>query len=130
MTRAGSLLTLDLQCRYAELPVPIAEYRFAKDLDIVTLAALGQVKPRQWAIDWAFLDQRLAVEVEGGYAIGGRHTTAKGFLGDLEKYAVLTCLGWRLLRVTPRQIRSGEALTWIRRALVPLPTHTIQRRLV
>lgn len=129
MTRAGSLLTLDLQCRYAGLPVPVAEYRFAKELHAETLAALGQAKPRQWAIDWAFLDQRLAVEVEGGYAVGGRHTTAKGFLGDIEKYAVLCCLGWRLLRVTPRQIRSGEALEWVRRALLPLPDHG-QRRLV
>lgn len=115
--RAGSLLTLDLQCRYVGLPVPVAEYRFAKDLDPVVLASLGQTKPRQWAIDWAFLDQRLAVEIEGGYAIGGRHTSVKGFLGDLEKYAVLTCLGWRLLRVTPRDVRSGMALTWVQRAL-------------
>jgi hypothetical protein len=79
--------------------------------------AIGQVKPRKWAIDWAFIPARIAVEVEGGYAIGGRHTSAKGFLGDQEKYNCLTCLGWRLIRVTPRDVKSGAALTWIQRAL-------------
>ncbi len=34
-----------------------------------------------------------------------------------EKYNVLACLGWRLLRVTPRDVWSGAALSWIQRAL-------------
>jgi hypothetical protein len=38
-------------------------------------------------------------------------------LADQEKYNALTCLGWRLLRVTPRDVASGAALTWIQLAL-------------
>lgn len=122
MTRRRAPVPLDQQCALAGLPVPQPEYHFARELPLDTLRALGQDKPRQWAVDWAFVPQRLAVEVEGGYAIAGRHTSVKGFLADLEKYAVLACLGWRLLRVTPRQVASGEALTWIERALGTAPS--------
>jgi very-short-patch-repair endonuclease len=110
-------LPLDRQCELAGLPIPTPEYQFAKHLTTVQLASIRQVKPRKWALDWAFLDCKIALEVEGGYAIGGRHTSAKGFLGDQEKYNALTCLGWRLLRVTPRDVASGAALSWIDLAL-------------
>lgn len=110
-------LPLDRQCELAGLPIPTAEYQFAKQLTPVQLASIRQVKPRKWALDWAFRDCYLAVEVEGGYAMGGRHTSAKGFLADQEKYNALTCLGWRLLRVTPRDVTSGAALSWIQLAL-------------
>jgi very-short-patch-repair endonuclease len=110
-------LSLDRQCQLIGLPRPDPEYQFALHLTPEQLTAVGQVKPRKWAIDWAFVPQQLAVEVEGGYAIGGRHTSAKGFLGDQEKYNVLACLGWRLIRVTPRDVRSGAAVGWIQRAL-------------
>ncbi len=115
MTRGA--LAFDRQCELAGLERPVPEFQFAKHLTPQQLTAVGQVKPRKWAIDWAFHDARLGIEVEGGYAVGGRHVSVKGFLGDLEKYAVLTCLGWRLLRVTPRQVASGEALAWVERAL-------------
>ncbi len=117
IARAGIVFSLDKQCALAGLPMPEPEFQFARHLPQFELAAIGLKKPRRWALDWAFVMERLAVEVEGGYAIGGRHTTVKGFLGDLEKYAVLTCLRWRLLRVTPRQVANGEALEWIKRAL-------------
>lgn len=114
--KAGGI-SLDRQCVALGLPAPEPEYQFARHLTPAQLAAVGQVKPRKWALDWAFLPQRVAVEVEGGYAIGGRHTSAKGFIGDQEKYNVLACLGWRLLRVTPRDVRSGAAVQWIERLL-------------
>ncbi len=116
-SRAGIVFSLDKQCALAGLPMPEPEFQFARHLPPFELAALGLTKPRKWALDWAFVMERLAVEVEGGYAIGGRHTTVKGFLRDVEKYNVLACLGWRLLRVTPRDVRSGAALGWIQRAL-------------
>jgi very-short-patch-repair endonuclease len=97
--------------------IPTPEYQFAKQLTPQQLTAIGQVKPRKWAIDFAFIPARIAVECEGGYAIGGRHTSVAGWLGDLEKYNCLTCLGWRLIRVTPRDVKSGAALVWIQRAL-------------
>lgn len=110
-------LPLDVQCVGIGLPRPTPEYTFAKKLEPAVLASLGLEKPRKWQIDWAFVPELLAVEVEGGYAAGGRHTSVSGFLKDMEKYNVLACLGWRLIRVTPRDVRSGAAVTWIQRAL-------------
>lgn len=109
----GAALSLDRQCQLAGLPVPRPEFQFAKALDAVELRAIGQVKPRKWAIDWAFVNERIGLEVEGGYAIGGRHTSAAGFIKDQEKYNALALLGWRLLRVTPRDVASGAALRLI-----------------
>lgn len=111
-----AVISLDRQCELIGLPRPVPEYQFAKSLTPEALRTIGLEKPRRWALDWAFVPELLAVEVEGGYAIGGRHTSAKGFLGDQEKYNTLACLGWRLLRVTPRDVANGAALGWIQRA--------------
>jgi hypothetical protein len=75
-------------------PLPVAEYRFAP--------------PRRWLFDFAWPAQKVALEVEGGVWSKGRHTRPKGFLGDMEKYNAAAIDGWRLLRVTPEQIQSGE----------------------
>lgn len=96
-------LGFDVQCRYAGLPVPLPEYRFHHK--------------RLWRFDWAFTEARVAVEVEGGAWTGGRHTRGSGFVKDIEKYAEALCLGWRVLRVTPKQIEDGTALTWCDRIL-------------
>lgn len=72
---------------------------------------------RRWRLDIAFPAQRLAIEVEGGIWTRGRHVRGAGMLEDMEKYAELAILGWRLIRVAPKHIKSGEALNWIERAL-------------
>ncbi len=59
---------------------------------------------RRWRIDYAHPAYRLAIEVEGGVWMGGRHTRSKGFIKDLEKYNELNLLGWTLLRFTPDQL--------------------------
>ncbi|HNC42202.1 MAG TPA: hypothetical protein PK522_10495, partial [Nitrosomonas sp.] len=51
----------------------------------------------------AWPDYKLAVEIEGGVWIKGRHTSGSGFMKDMEKYNALTMLGWSLLRYTPKQ---------------------------
>lgn len=56
---------------------------------------------RKWRFDYAFPEHKVALEVEGGVWTGGRHTSSRGFLGDMEKYNAAACLGWRLLRCTP-----------------------------
>lgn len=72
---------------------------------------------RRWRIDFAFVPQRLAVEIEGAIWQQGRHTRGSGFLKDLEKYNTLTLLGWRLLRFSPEWVRDGSALEATQRAL-------------
>ena len=58
----------------------------------------------------AWPDHKLAVEIEGGAWIGGRHVRGSGFMNDMEKYNELTLMGWSLLRFTPRQVKNGEAV--------------------
>ena len=82
-------------CQAVGIPAPEAEYRFAP--------------PRRWRIDFAWPDQKLALEVEGGIWIAGRHNRGSGFLGDMEKYNTLAMMRWHLLRVTPSEIKSGAA---------------------
>jgi hypothetical protein len=57
------------------------------------------------------------VEVDGGAYIGGRHTSGPGFEADCEKLSSAAALGWRVLRVTPRHVHDGRALTWLLAAL-------------
>lgn len=91
--------TLKIQMKAALIPEPVPEYKFAPD--------------RRWRFDYAWPDRKLAVECEGGTWNGGRHTTGKGFAQDCMKYNRAVVLGWRVLRFTGEQIKSGEALQTI-----------------
>jgi very-short-patch-repair endonuclease len=59
---------------------------------------------RKWRIDYAWPDIKLAVEIEGAIWKNGRHTRGSGFSKDIEKYNMLTELGWQLLRYEPSKI--------------------------
>jgi very-short-patch-repair endonuclease len=72
---------------------------------------------RRFRCDFVWKPQRLVVEVEGGTFVQGRHTTGSGFAADAEKYNLLTLAGYRVLRVTGGQVKSGAALNWIELAL-------------
>jgi len=73
--------------------------------------------PRRWRFDFAWLDEHLALEVEGGTWQTSRHTTGSGFEKDCEKYNEAACAGWTVLRVTGSMVHDGRALEYVRRAL-------------
>lgn len=70
---------------------------------------------RKWRFDYAIPAIRLAIEVEGGVWTGGRHTSSKGFLGDMEKYNEAALLGWCLIRTTPDQLLTRKTIELIKR---------------
>jgi hypothetical protein len=72
----------------------------------------GRIDRRRWCFDFAWPDLRVAVEIEGGGWVAGRHTRGPGFEADCEKYAEAATRGWTVLRVTPSQVRAGRALAW------------------
>lgn len=72
------------------LPLPVTEHKFHP--------------VRKWRFDYAWPEQKIALEVEGGIYSGGRHTSAAGFLRDMEKYNAAACMGWRVLRITPKSL--------------------------
>lgn len=78
---------------------------------------------RKWRIDIAFVEQRLAIEIEGVTAEGGRHQRIAGFREDIKKYNELMLAGWRLLRFLPEMVSSGHAVTTIKRALEARSNH-------
>lgn len=65
---------------------------------------------RKWRADFHLIDQKILIEVEGGIWSNGRHTRAKGYLGDMEKYNAATALGYRIFRYSTEQVKSGMAI--------------------
>jgi very-short-patch-repair endonuclease len=59
---------------------------------------------RLWRADFAHLQARCLIEVEGGIWVNGRHNRSAGFNADLEKYLEAGLAGWRLFRLGPDQI--------------------------
>lgn len=101
--RSNAEQALETLLRWNKLPAPQAEVRFHPQ--------------RRWRLDFAWPQYRLAVEVEGGAFVAGRHVRGAAFEADCEKANEALLAGWRVLRVTPRQIEDGRAVEWIRRAL-------------
>jgi very-short-patch-repair endonuclease len=91
-----------MQCRALKL-APDREYRFDP--------------ARRWRFDFAFVGQKIAIEVEGGVWNGGRHTRGAGFIADCEKYNAAAESGWMVLRYAVDQIKSGDAINQVERII-------------
>lgn len=116
---------IEHQIQLAGIPEPHTEFQFA--------AHIG----RNWAFDFAWIDPRIALEVEGGgfgrYVVitsgherrkgkdipikpgtairfGGRHNTGAGLQADAEKYNRAAILGWLVIRATTTMVRDGHAI--------------------
>jgi hypothetical protein len=74
---------------------------------------------RRWRWDWAWAQSRppLALEIDGGLFIRGRHSRGAGQEADMEKRAAGLLLGWRILIVSPRMLQDGRALAWLEQLL-------------
>lgn len=59
---------------------------------------------RKWRADFAQIESRTLIEIEGGLWIRGRHNRPQGFAADAEKYLEAALAGWRVLRLTELQI--------------------------
>lgn len=75
---------------------------------------------RRWRFDYAIPEHKIALEVEGGVWTGGRHTSPKGFLGDIEKYNTATLMGWRVFRTTPDELYKLSTINLIKAAILGL----------
>lgn len=86
-----------------DLPLPIVEYRFDPT--------------RRWRFDFAWENERVAVEIDGGQymAHGGRHARD----GDRDKHNRAALLGWRVIRFSPQQLSANPeaAIAIVRDAL-------------
>jgi hypothetical protein len=89
------------------LPMPVTEYQFAAAY-MSNEGKDGKLRPRKWAFDFAFLDHKIALEVEGGIWIAGGHSRGSGVKKDMEKYNAAAVLGWRVLRVEPKNLCTND----------------------
>mgnify|MGYP001589451103 CR=1 FL=1 len=89
----------------ARVPLPSPEWRFHPS--------------RKWRFDFAWIDERLALEVDGGVWSGGKHGRGSGIVKDHEKQNAAAVLGWRILRITPRQLTDPATAALVRDALTP-----------
>jgi very-short-patch-repair endonuclease len=94
-----------LHCR-AEKLTPEREYRIS-----------DKTKHR---FDFAFVEQRILVEIQGSTWTGGRHTRGKGYEADCRKANLAVFLGWRLLRYTTEMVLAGDAINDVL-ALLSIP---------
>lgn len=102
---AVALLAMDISL----LPSPEREYVFFPG--------------RRWRFDFAWPEQKVAVEVDGGTWSGGRHTSGSGYDKDAEKLAEAAILGWTVVRFSSGMVRDGRAFSYIERLL-----KAVQRR--
>jgi hypothetical protein len=83
-------LVMLAMCSEHQLPIPDAEWVFAP--------------PRRWRFDFAWPDQRVALEIQGGLFVQGRHTRGAALLKEHEKLNAAAALGWRVLYTSPSHI--------------------------
>lgn len=72
---------------------------------------------RQWRFDLAIVDRQVAIEIDGGGFVAGRHSQGAGQRRDMEKYGEALRLGWVVVRCMPEHVKSGDALRWVEAAL-------------
>lgn len=85
------------------LPCPDPEHRFHHT--------------RKWRIDYAWPDEKVALEVEGGVWTRGRHTRGSGYVKDMEKYNEVALHGFVLVRVVPDDLLTEDTLDLVERAI-------------
>lgn len=93
-------------CVSMGLPKPVAEHKFHPT--------------RKWRFDFAWPEYLVALEVNGGSWVAGRHNTGSGTAKDREKFTNAAIYGWRVLYCSPQEIMRGDTLDSVRKALYGL----------
>ena len=92
------------------------EVILARDLRALKIGFEQEYKfhaERNWRADFLITGTKILVEVEGGIWSGGRHTRGKGFIADMEKYNAAAVMGFKVLRFSTEQVKSGLAIKQI-----------------
>lgn len=91
------------QIRAMGLPEPDREFR--------------AIEGRKFRFDFAWLEQKLLVECQGGIWTRGAHGRPVGIKRDMEKLNLAQLQGWRVMQFGVDEIDNGEAVGIIAKAL-------------
>lgn len=58
---------------------------------------------RKWRFDFADPARKIAVEIDGGVFVRGRHSRGAGYRSDCEKLNAAAALGWRVFKYVERR---------------------------
>jgi very-short-patch-repair endonuclease len=92
----------------------VLEDLFAAQLDACGLTGYVReyqaIPARKFRFDFAFIEARLLIEVQGGTFNGGSHGRGVGINRDYEKNNLAVINNWRVLQFDCKMVKSGEAL--------------------
>lgn len=91
---------LEAQMIKAKILTMVREYKF--------------LTTRRFRFDFADVENKLGVEVDGGVFSGGRHTSGIGFSRDCEKFNLAAIDNWSIIRITTQQVKSEQGIDWIK----------------
>src|SRR5271168_5158384 len=72
---------------------------------------------RKWRFDFSWLEEKVALEVEGGIWIGGGHSRGSGVAKDMAKYNSAVLLGWKVLRCHPEELCTMDTVAMLSQLL-------------
>lgn len=99
-------------CSDSGMTVPVLEFVFDEK-------PVGE--RRRWRFDFAWTGERLALEVQGGVWVQGKHGRGAGIVKDNEKRNAAAVLGWRVLCVQPSELCTLQTLSTVQDALAYEP---------
>jgi very-short-patch-repair endonuclease len=89
------------------LPQPVREYRFHP--------------VRRWRFDAAWVEQKVAVEIQGGSWINGGHSRAGHQASDMEKLNTAQLMGWVVLQFNTVQMKDLATVRSVVEAALAAP---------
>lgn len=72
---------------------------------------------RMWRFDYAIPELKIAIEIDGGVWIQGRHNRASSYIKDAEKLNTAASLGWLVLRIVREYSYTNATLELIKRTI-------------
>lgn len=117
--QAGFTRTVEGEAKLCGLPEPMKNHR-----------GWCPGRPRL-ELDYAWLDQRIAIEVQGGLfryskarlcqfcnsPPAGKHGRGRGILQDMEKVFLAQLHGWFLIQITPQEVQDGTLMQRLSQAV-------------
>ena len=90
------------------------ENLFAFQLDSAGLTGyvreFAAIPGRKFRFDFAFVQERLLIEVQGGVWNGGAHGRPTGITRDMDKLNQAQIHGWKVLQFDTKMVKSGVGL--------------------